>query len=172
MKKRRLETRDLPKVNRRSLADGRLIDVNAGVKGKFSLRREKMDWKIIIIAALVSGLLSVIISDVRYRMHEKYLRKLKTLKDFAANRYDVLGEDFTRALNEIFIVFSDSKKVKQALKKYHEHIVSPARSSALDEQYLIELFKSMCKDIKIKTSDFTDSFFLTAFNVKKQKKDL
>lgn len=134
-----------------------------------------MDWKIFItaiIAALLSGLLGVIITDIRYRRLEKYLRKLKTLKDFAANRYDISGVDFTRALNEIFIAFSDSAKVKHALKKFHENTLSPTRSSALANQYLVELFKSMCEDINIKTSDFTDSFFLTPFNIKKENKDL
>jgi hypothetical protein len=92
---------------------------------------------------------------------------LKTLKDFAGYRYDILGEDFTRALNEIFIVFSDSTKVKQALKKFHENTISPMRSSALADQYFVELFKSMCQDLSIKTDDFTDSFFLTPFNLKK-----
>ena len=71
-------------------------------------------------------------------------------------------------MNEIFIVFSDSTKVKQALKKFYENTVSPMRSSTLADQYLVELFKSMCEDLNIKTSDFTDSFFLTAFNIKKE----
>jgi len=128
-----------------------------------------MDWLIVIIAAIISGLLGVIISVICYRRHEKYLRKLKTLKDFAGYRYDLSGENFTRALNEIFIVFSDSAKVKQALKKFYENRMTPssAQSSTLADQYLVELFKSMCEDLNIKTSDFTDSFFLTAFNVKK-----
>lgn len=92
--------------------------------------------------------------------------KLKTLKDFAGYRYDLRGENFTRALNEIFIVFSDSTKVKEALKKFHEKIVSPMRSDILGNQYFVELFKSMCEDLNIKTSDFTDTFLLTPFNVK------
>ncbi len=126
-----------------------------------------MDWLIVIIAAIISGLLGVVISLRYYRRQEKYLRKLKTLKDFAGYRYDLRGENFTRAMNEIFIVFSDSTKVKQALKKFYENTVSPMRSSALADQYLVELFKSMCEDLNIKTTDFTDSFFLIAFNVKK-----
>jgi hypothetical protein len=126
-----------------------------------------MDWLIVIIAAIISGLLGVIISLIYYRRHEKYSRKLQTLKDFAGYRYDIRGEAFTRAMNEIFIVFSDSTKVKQALKKFYENTMSPMRSSTLADQYLVELFKSMCEDLNIKTSDFTDSFFLTAFNIKK-----
>ena len=126
-----------------------------------------MNWLMVIIAAIISGFLGVVISIVYYRRHEKYQRKLKTLSDFARYRYDIQGEDFTRALNEIFVVFSDSEKVKQALRKFHENTISPARSSDLANQYLIELFKSMCEDINIKTSDFTDNFFLMPFNVKK-----
>ena len=126
-----------------------------------------MDWLIVIVAAIISGLLGVVISLMYYRRHEKYLRKLQTLKDFSGYRYDLRGEAFTRAMNEIFIVFSDSTKVKQALKRFYENTMSPVRSSTLADQYLVELFKSMCEDLNIKTGDFTDSFFLTAFNVKK-----
>ena len=126
-----------------------------------------MDWLIVIAAAIISGLLGVVISFMYYRRHEKYLRKLQTLKDFAGYRYDIRGDPFTRAMNEIFIVFSDSTRVKQALKKFYENTMSSARSATLADQYLVELFKSMCDDLHIKTSDFTDSFFLTAFNIKK-----
>ena len=126
-----------------------------------------MTWIIVIIASIISGFLGVAISILYYRKHEKYLMKLKTLKDFAGYRYDIKGEDFTRSLNEIFIAFSDSQKVTQALKKFHENTMQPIRSSDLDNQYLTELFKNMCDDINIRTSDFTDTFFLTPFNVKK-----
>jgi hypothetical protein len=129
-----------------------------------------MDWLIVIIAAVISGLLGVIVSLIYYRRHEKYQMKLKTLKDFTGYRYDLRSENFTRAMNEIFIVFSNSTKVKQALKKFYENRMTPApmRNATLADQYLVELFKSMCEDLKIKTSDFTDSFFLSAFNVKKE----
>ena len=126
-----------------------------------------MDWLPVIIAAIISCVLGVVISLIYYRKHEKYLRKLTTLKEFARYRYDVKGENFTRTINEIFIVFSDSSKVKQALRKFHEDTLSPTRSTILSNQYLVELFKSMCEALHIKTSDFTDNFFLTPFNVKK-----
>jgi hypothetical protein len=126
-----------------------------------------MDWLIVIAAALLSGLLGVAISVIYYRRHEKYLMKLRTLKDFAGYRYDLHGDSFTRAINEIFIVFSESTKVKQALKRFHENSLSPTRNEVLSSQYLVELYKAMCEDLNIKTSDFTDNFFLTAFNVKK-----
>jgi len=129
-----------------------------------------MDWLIVVIAAIISGLLGVIISLIYYRRHEKYQMKLKTLKDFTGYRYDLQSETFTRAMNEIFIVFSDSTKVKQALKRFYENRMTPApmRNTPLADQYLVELFKSMCEDLQIRTSDFTDSFFLSAFNVKKK----
>ncbi|MDY6918418.1 MAG: DUF6680 family protein [Chloroflexota bacterium] len=126
-----------------------------------------MDWLIVVVASLVSGFLGVAISIVYYRRHEKRQMKLKTLKDFAANRYDVQGEQFTRALNEVFIAFSESPKVKLALKRFHENVRSPMRSEDLDQQYLVELFKSMCDDLGINTGEFTDSFFLTPFNLKR-----
>lgn len=125
-----------------------------------------MDWVIVIAAAIISGILGVLISIIYHRRREKYQMKINTLKDFAGYRYDIKGENFTKALNEIFIIFNDSTEVKQALKKFHEHISSPVRGGDLANQYLTELFKSMCHNLNIKTSDFTDIFFLRPFNTK------
>jgi len=125
-----------------------------------------MNIAVVIIASLISGLISVIVSTVYYKKHERYLRKLKTLKDFAGYRWDIMGPNFTRALNEIFIVFKDSKKVKSDLMQFHRTITSRNIEIANDD--LIKLFKSMCEDLKINPDEFSESFFLKPFNARKE----
>ena len=112
-----------------------------------------------------SGLLGVIISTVYYHRHEKYLIKLETLKEFAGNRYNIKGDPFSKALNEIYIVFNQSKEVKNALQAFYDNI--RGNNPALSNDLLVKLYKAMCSDLHIKTNDFTDEFFLTPFNTKK-----
>lgn len=125
-----------------------------------------MNIAVTIISSLISGIVGVIISTVYYRKYERYQMKLKTLKDFAAYRWDLKGPNFTKALNEIFIVFQDSDKVTSALTQFHKTITS--KNTELADDDLIKLFKSMCEDLKINPNKFSESFFLKPFNVKKE----
>lgn len=124
-----------------------------------------IEW-IIISSVIGSGLLSVIISILYYRKHEKYLMKLNTLKDFAGYRFDIDQPPFFKAVNEIAIVFSDSKEVKDALRVLHDD-VQHSKSSTIRTDLLVRLYKAMCKDLNIRTEDFTDQFFLRPFSKSK-----
>lgn len=122
-------------------------------------------WILItIISSLISGILGVIISIIYHRKTEKVGAKIETLKGFCGYRYNLKGDDFTKTLNEIFIVFQDSKDVLEKLNQFHEIIVS--RQTELANDKLISLFKAMCRDLKINPDKYSESFFLKAFNVK------
>ncbi len=118
-----------------------------------------------VLLALVSGLGGAIFSTIIYIRREKRKFKIDTLKKFAANRFDIKGDEFTRALNEIFIVFNDSRNVMSALSDFHQNIVSK-KPNQLCEDALVKLFKELCKDVKIRKNSFNDSFFLIPFNTK------
>ena len=125
----------------------------------------KFAWVLItIISSLISGVLGVVISIVYHRRSEKRQQKLNTLKKFVGYRYDLKGEYFTTALNEIFVVFQDSKGVLEKLNEFHEIIVSKQTTLANDK--LVALFKEMCKDLSIDPSKYSESLFLKAFNNK------
>ena len=115
-----------------------------------------------IISSLISGIIGVIISTIYYRRYEKRKMKVDTLKRFVGNRYDLKGDEFSRALNEIFVVFHDSQGVMNALSAYHEKVTTGQDS----EDRLIRLFKAMCKDLGIRHEQLTDSFFLRPFNTR------
>lgn len=125
----------------------------------------KFAWiLIIIISSLISGIAGVIISIFYHKRAEKRQAKINTLKQFVGYRYDLKGEHFTKALNEIFVVFQDSKPVLDKLNEFHEIIVSNQKTLANDK--LIALFKEMCKNLGIDPSKYSESLFLKAFNVK------
>lgn len=123
-------------------------------------------WILItIISSLISGIAGVVISIVYHKKAEKRQAKLNTLKQFVGYRHDLKSENFTKALNEIFIVFQDSQPVLEKLKNFHETIVSGQKGVANDK--LVLLFKEMCKDLNIDPSKYSESLFLKAFNIKK-----
>jgi len=121
------------------------------------------DILITIISSLISGIVGVIISTIYYRRYEKRKIKVDTLTRFVGNRYDIKGDKFSGALNEIFVVFQSSRDVMNTLSRYHEKVV--ARQNPEDD--LIRLFKAMCDDVGVKYDQFNDSFFLHPFNLRK-----
>lgn len=118
-----------------------------------------------LVASVISGgLMGALVSVIVYGKREKRQFKVDTLKRFAANRYDLRGEEFSRALNEIFVVFHDSPPVVDALSSFHRTMISRQAPNVADDD-LMRLFKAMCKDVNIGYERLNDSFFLVPFNV-------
>ncbi len=122
-----------------------------------------LDWPVALVSSLSSGLLGVVVSTIYYRRHERRRAKLDTLTRLIGFRFDLRGREFSRALNEIFVVFHDSPKVLRALQDFHQVIVSSQGQLANDK--LISLLKAMCRDVGIDPASVNDSFYLQPFNV-------
>lgn len=126
-----------------------------------------MGWTIVLISSLVSGLLGVGISTWYHQRNEIRRAKLQVLQRLFGNRNDLLGQLFTEALNQVFVVYYDSHEVLVALKTFHEVVIGGQKTTDLANQKLLDLFKAMCKHLKIETEPLTDNFFLQPFNVRK-----
>jgi hypothetical protein len=113
-------------------------------------------------SSLLSGIVGVVISTIYYRRYEKRRAKIDTFKRFFANRYDLKGDEFSRALNEIFVIFHDSSEVMAVLSEFHAKVTT--KQSSEDE--LLRLHKAMCKEVRINFDRFNDSFFLKPFNTR------
>lgn len=122
-----------------------------------------MELWIGICSSLLSGLIGVAISTFYYRRFEKKKIKLEAFRRFVANRYDLKGDEFTRSLNEIYVVFNENKDVMNALSKFHQSIV---QKNGDRNEKLVTLFKSMCNALEIEKSGFDEPFFMTPFNAK------
>jgi hypothetical protein len=120
-----------------------------------------------LVSSLISGIVAVIISIVYYRRYEKRRTKIDTLKRFFANRYDLKGDEFSRAINEIFVIFHDSEEVLSALRAFHQRIIDKQNS----EDELLRLHKAMCNAVNIAFDKFNDSFFLRPFNTRADSRD-
>jgi hypothetical protein len=117
---------------------------------------------IIVMSSLASGLLGVIISTFYYRRYEKRKIKLDAARRILGSRHDILGGEFTQALNEAFVVFHDSPRVTQALGEFH--VVINLKHSKIANEKLVCLFKAVCDEVGISYDTFNDSYFLQPFN--------
>ena len=121
----------------------------------------------IIASAFLSGLAGVLISNWYSNRNEKRREKFEIFKQLMGNRFNLNGDAFSEALNSVFVVFHDSKDVKQTLMEFNRVSMNPNRTTAESNQRLLELFKAMSKDLNIKTEPLTDNFFLEAFNIRR-----
>ena len=124
-----------------------------------------MDITLIIISSLISGIIGVLISIFYHKRSDQKRTKMNVLRNFVGYRHDLKGDRFTKALNEIFVVFCKSPDIQDKVKNLHDVLNSGQHALANDRLY--ELFKAMCKDLKIDTSAFEESSFIKAFNIKK-----
>ena len=67
-----------------------------------------------IVSSILSGIVGVIISTYYYKKSEQRRIKVDTAKRLFANRFDITGDEFSRALNEVFVVFHDSTSVMKS----------------------------------------------------------
>ena len=79
-------------------------------------------------------------------------------------RWNVQREGFVVAINQVFVVFYDSKEVLTALKAFHEYSMSNNKTDDVANQKLLDLFKAMSKHLSIETEPLTDNFFLKPFH--------
>lgn len=114
-----------------------------------------------VLGGIVSGLLATAISLAVMGKREQRQFKVDTLKRFAGNRYSLKGDEFTRAMNEIQVVFNDHPEIMTALSAFHESVNQKGPHS---NDRLIKLYKSMCDATGISYAAFNDSFFLRPFN--------
>ncbi len=117
-----------------------------------------------IVLSLVSGIAGSVLTIYFQSRAEKRQLKIDTLRQFVGYRHDLTGEQFTKALNEIFVIFQDSEPVLDRLNDFHEVIVSGQKKTANNK--LLSLFKEMCSDLRIDTSKYNDDLFLKSFNGK------
>ena len=92
--------------------------------------------------------------------------KLDILRKIAGSRSAITGDllsaehrgRFFEGLNEIMVVFSDSRDVSNALIAFKAALGTPNANDRL-----IGLFKAVCRDVGIDPTSFNDSLFLQPF---------
>ena len=118
----------------------------------------------ILVSALLSGLLGVWVSNRSYRLNEIRRIKLKVFQQLMANRFSKSNQGFVEAINQIPIVYYESKEVLSAFKVYYEFCLSQTpKDVTVENQKLLDLFKAISKHLKIDTEPLNDNFFIYPF---------
>lgn len=85
------------------------------------------------------------------------------------NRYDFHCAKWVEALNQIPVVYYESKPVLLAFRAYQEHI-QVLGDAKIGYQRLLDLIKAMYKHLDINTEPLTDNIFLSPFTADSAKK--
>ncbi len=116
------------------------------------------------VGGVISGaIVGALVSNWFYIKYGRRKIKWEALRRFMSNRYDLKGDEFSRALNEIFLAFNSSLKVMDALSEFHKKTIARDKNQ---EDTLVRLMKAMCDDMGLAYREFNDSFFLTPFNTR------
>ena len=120
-----------------------------------------------LIASLLSGLIGVAVSAYFFTRLERRKLKVDTARRLIGNRHNIEGHDFQQAMNEVMIVFSDSKSVIKAMEDLW-HVIATVHGQGREEaskNSLINLLKAVCKDIGLHPKLLNDSQYLRFFSV-------
>jgi len=106
----------------------------------------------------------VFISARYFARLERRKTKFDTARRIFGFRHNIMGEGFSTAMNEVFVVFGDAPRVTSAMAAFYDALSSPGKAHAEDK--LVTLLKEICRDLDIDTSALNESFFIKTFNAR------
>lgn len=115
-----------------------------------------------VISSLLSGFLGVLISSAFYEQLERKRYKRETVRRLLGARFDIGGIEFKMAMNEIPVVFSDSKRVMIALEDFWQELQTPQKANA--EPKMATFLRAVCEDVGVIHKGADDKFFLRYFS--------
>ncbi|TMO85493.1 hypothetical protein [Pseudoalteromonas ruthenica] len=120
----------------------------------------------LIFASLISGLIGALASAYLFLKYEKKKFRLDTAKKLFGNRYDLNGDEFSRAMNEVYFVFHHNEKVLRAVEKLFEALDVPGKPHVNDS--ITTLLKAICDDVGVNYKTLNESYMLKVFNQKQR----
>jgi hypothetical protein len=118
-----------------------------------------------IIAALLSGLIGVVVSFYFYARLERRKMKMDTARKLFGGKYSQESQAFQEALNEVMLVFADSRDVLRALDDLFTTIQSQQHGGGIGDDKLVRLMKAICQDLGITYKELPEAYFLRSFRV-------
>ncbi len=121
---------------------------------------------LVIVGSLISGIIGVIISIIYHRKYETRSIKLSVLRNVFSYKFQLSYDsskrkEFNKSINEIPIVFHDSRSVLIAHKNLYEALNNKNKDEKECDRRFIELYKSMLKDLKLDLDKYiSDEEFL------------
>jgi hypothetical protein len=119
---------------------------------------------ITVFSSIVSGIAGVFVTTWYFYKLERHKQKLDLARRLFGNRFSVKGDDFSRAMNEVIAVFSDSSEVLSRLRSLYEALEAQGKPNA--ETALIDFLKAVCRSSGLTQVTLNDAFLLKAFNAR------
>lgn len=123
-------------------------------------------WWSIILSGVVAAIITLIVTYIMQKKHDKREYKMQIFKDVVAYRTDLSENsvptgNLQKALNQLFIAFNRDKKVIQAFENFRKGV--QYKSNQQDEKKIISdfiaLIKAMADNLKIDYSFSNDDLF-------------
>lgn len=98
----------------------------------------------------------------QFKKQHWHTLRMNLFAELMGNRHDVRSEAFTAALNKILVLFHNDQHVVRTVRDFTAQV---ARGEAVN-QSLVQVFRAICKNLRIDEQTITDTDFTTAFNVR------
>ena len=116
------------------------------------------------LSSLVSGIVGVFVSTWYFYKLERHKLKLDLARRLLGNRFSILGDEFSRAMNEVIAVFADSEEVLSRMRSLYEALQAHGKPNA--ETALIDFLKAICKNSGLTQATLNDAFLIKTFNAR------
>ncbi|GGI23663.1 DUF6680 family protein [Pedobacter mendelii] len=127
---------------------------------------ETLNVLFIVVTSLASGLVGVIISNRFFIKHERIKFKRDICLQLIANRNDLKGDEFTKALNSIIFAFNDDNAVIEKFCIFNDCIMTRNCDLDTSNRNLLMVIKAMLKHLNMEVKDIDDKYYLITFNPK------
>jgi hypothetical protein len=117
-----------------------------------------------LISSLISGLIGVAIAAWFFYRIERYKLRLDLARRLFGYRHSIVGDGFSTAMNEVFVVFAGEEDVIQNMGRLYSAIETPGKPN-LDIVFS-DFLKSVAKSAGLGKSKLNDAYFIKTFNAK------
>ena len=117
-----------------------------------------------IVSSLISGIIGVAISTLYFYKLERHKLKLDLARRIMGNRYSISGDAFSCAMNEVIVVFADSKVVLEKMERFFEALQAPGKPNA--EATAVDFFKAISKASGLSQEQLNDTYLIKTFNAR------
>jgi hypothetical protein len=117
-----------------------------------------------LVSSLLSGLIGVGVSCWFFYRLERHKLKLDLARRLLGHRYSISGDQFSAAMNEVFVVFADSQEVLQRMEGLYETLPAPGKPNA--DGAFTDFLKAVCRDAGLTQATLNDAYFIKTFNAR------
>lgn len=117
-----------------------------------------------LISSLISGLFGVAIASWFFYKIERYKLKLDLARRLFGYRHSIMGEGFSTAMNEVFVVFAGEREVLKNMARLYSAMEAPGQPDR--EVIFADFLKAVAKSARLGRANLNDAYFLKTFNAK------